>query len=207
MAEDILIIKRLNIRNIKTDMYFISNTCIIFNSTHEPGKYFISNTGYYRINLMCNDGKSHNFSVHRLVAESFILNINNLPFVNHKNGNKLKNNVGNLEWISPKDNWLHALLYLKTIGNIGNTAFQRKHDKYSPELVAQICELLSENYYKANEIIRKLHLVENPDNKRSIEYKHMRKVIKNIRQRRCWKIISNDYEWAEKGSSTIERVS
>jgi hypothetical protein len=41
---------------------------------------------------------------HRLVAEYFIPNPNNLPYVHHKDENKLNNNVNNLEWISAKDN-------------------------------------------------------------------------------------------------------
>lgn len=64
--------------------------------------------GYLVVNLRKN-GNSCVCFVHQLVAESFIPNPNNLPVVNHKNGNKTKNEVSNLEWTTYKDNNLHAL--------------------------------------------------------------------------------------------------
>lgn len=53
--------------------------------------------GYYTVALYKN-GKSHNYSIHRLVAEAFIPNTDNLPFINHKSEIKTENNVENLEW-------------------------------------------------------------------------------------------------------------
>ena len=59
--------------------------------------------GYLKINLWKNN-KSKMFLVHRIVAETFILNPNNLPQVNHKDENKSNNCVENLEWCSQKYN-------------------------------------------------------------------------------------------------------
>lgn len=53
--------------------------------------------GYYKVNL-CKNGKRKLCSVHRLVAEAFIQNPENLPCVNHKDENKLNNCIENLEW-------------------------------------------------------------------------------------------------------------
>lgn len=53
--------------------------------------------GYKRVALR-KDGKSKTFMVHRVVAETFLSNVNNLPMVNHKDENKANNNVENLEW-------------------------------------------------------------------------------------------------------------
>lgn len=50
------------------------------------------------------DGKLKSFRAHRLVAEAFIPNPNNLPLINHINGNRDMNLVDNLEWVSHKQN-------------------------------------------------------------------------------------------------------
>lgn len=203
-----LYIKTLSFQNIKPNMYIITSDGLIYNSTGKVAKYFISNTGYYRINLMCIDGASRNFSVHVLVANSFLQkpDESNVWIVNHKDGNKLHNEISNLEWTTYKGNWIHAMESLHTITNIGDTAF-RRNPKYTVNMVVDICKLLSKRPYKSNEIILMLGLVEHPENRHSDEYRKMKKFIKNIRQRKCWKCISKDYTWADKGSSTIERVT
>lgn len=70
-------------------------------------KQSIGTTGYYRVNLNNKDG-GKTFKVHRLVAIHFIENPNNLNIVNHKDGNKLNNNVDNLEWCDYTHNNRHA---------------------------------------------------------------------------------------------------
>lgn len=66
-------------------------------------KPMISNTGYERVDLFKNKVRKQ-FSVHRLVAMAFIKIEDGKPFVNHKDENKLNNNVDNLEWISHVEN-------------------------------------------------------------------------------------------------------
>lgn len=56
----------------------------------------IDKKGYQFVQLFIN-GKFRSKKVHRLVAESFLLNPNNFPQVNHKDENKLNNSVKNLE--------------------------------------------------------------------------------------------------------------
>jgi len=59
--------------------------------------------GYLRVHFRGN-GKNFFRLVHRLVAQTFIPNPDNLPEVNHKDCNPTNNNVSNLEWITRKGN-------------------------------------------------------------------------------------------------------
>lgn len=68
----------------------------------------IHKTGYLMANLSRN-GVSKTTNVHRIVALAFLPNPNNYKCVNHKDGNKLNNNVSNLEWCTYRQNTLHAI--------------------------------------------------------------------------------------------------
>ena len=189
-----VIYKDIDSHDIMPGWYKIGSDGSLINSTGKKAKFFCSNTGYYRINLVLKNHLHQNFSIHRLVAEYFIPNPDNLPVVNHLDGNKLNNDYTNLEWTTYSGNWYHALRTLKSITNIGETMWSAK---YSVELVTDICELLAIHPYKSNEIIQILHLVDDPTDKYSKEYFCMKKLIKNIRQRRCWKLVSESYIWAK----------
>ena len=65
--------------------------------------------GYLRVLLIDREGKRSHLSVHRIVAEAYIPNPNNLPQVNHKDGNKKNNHINNLEWCTSQQNNIHAL--------------------------------------------------------------------------------------------------
>ena len=70
-------------------------------------KQTFTSTGYKKVEL-CKDGKRKGFKVHRLVAIAFIPNPDNKPEVNHIDGNKINNNIDNLEWVTSSENTIHA---------------------------------------------------------------------------------------------------
>ena len=63
--------------------------------------------GYLRVGLSKNNQRKV-IKLHRLVAEAYIPNPDNLPEINHKDGNKLHNCVDNLEWCTHKQNIKHS---------------------------------------------------------------------------------------------------
>lgn len=62
---------------------------------------------YPRVRL-CVNGRGKWMALHRLIAECFISNPDNLPHINHKDGNRLNNHVDNLEWCTHEQNIIHA---------------------------------------------------------------------------------------------------
>lgn len=87
--------------------------------------------GYQSVSLKVG-GKFHPYRVHRLVAMSFIPNPDNKPEVNHINGNKTDNRVKNLEWVTSRENQLHATNILgKCVGEshgLSNITESQVHD-------------------------------------------------------------------------------
>ena len=68
----------------------------------------VAPSGYYRVTLARGRKNTKQFYLHRLIAQHFIPNPNNLPEINHKDGNKLNNSIDNLEWCTYQENTCHA---------------------------------------------------------------------------------------------------
>lgn len=81
----------------------------IINAGRKPDivkQYF--NTYGYKTILVRKNSKWHTKLVHRLVGAAFIPNLENKPQINHKNGIKSDNILENLEWVTVKENAIHA---------------------------------------------------------------------------------------------------
>lgn len=94
-------------------LYQVSNfgqiLSLNYNKTGKPKlmKPSKNKDGYLRI-FLCKDGKRKMFFIHRLVAEHFIPNPDNLPEINHKDENKENNSVENLEYCNHEYNCNHG---------------------------------------------------------------------------------------------------
>lgn len=84
--------------------YQISNFGKVYNT--KAGRFLkggLSSSGYMRVVLTIN-GKRVYKNIHRLIAEAFIPNPDNLPFINHINEEKTDNSIENLEWCTQEHN-------------------------------------------------------------------------------------------------------
>jgi len=94
------------------ERYRIGNWGSVFSSIRATRflKWVISSKGYPYVELMpTGASESIRMMVHKLVAQAFIGNPNNLPTVNHINGIKHDNHWENLEWATYSDQQEHAL--------------------------------------------------------------------------------------------------
>lgn len=139
------------------DKYFISDKGEVFSKkqgVEKIRKLHDNGFGYLIVDLR-KDGKKYNKKVHRLVAEAFIPNPENKPEVNHKNGNRKDNRVENLEWVTSKENTIHAWKYLNkkpSFSMLGKTGIKNSLSK----IVLQIKKgKIIKKYYGTHEAERK----------------------------------------------------
>lgn len=125
--------------------------------------------GYMTVCLR-KDGVTSRMYVHRIVCEAFIDNPDNLPVVNHKDGNKANNTAQNLEWSTYSHNNQHAIdTGLKQIGEQWYNAKLSKND---------VIKILQRGKYSTYENIAK-------------EYGVTKATIRDVLTGRTWKSVRN----------------
>ena len=91
-------------------------------------------SGYGCVTLWRNN-KPTTLLIHRVVASAFIQNPERKPDVNHKDGNKANNSITNLEWVTARENNLHAY---RELGRQGPTGERHGMTTLSIEQVTEI---------------------------------------------------------------------
>lgn len=117
-----------------------NTSCIKIGTSNNIGK------GYLYVDLYKN-GKRKRFYIHRLVAETFIPNPENKPYINHIDGNPKNNNVGNLEWCTPLENVEHASKVLGVMDAYNNANYK----KHLVKLVTDLSKIYSTDFTKIME--------------------------------------------------------
>lgn len=92
--------------------------------------------GYSQI-WLSNTNNQRCYSLHRIVAQSFLGMRDHMYQVNHIDGNKLNNCIVNLEWVTPKDNTKHAIATKLRSDYIGA---HNPYSKLNDSIVVQIRE-------------------------------------------------------------------
>jgi len=117
----------------KNTRYMVSGEGNVFSTyTNKILKTTDDGHGYACVTLWI-DGISEKYKVHRLVAECFLDNPENLIEVNHKDGNKTNNLADNLEWVTRRENMLHA--WKNNLMRIGSDCVISKLDEKAVEQI------------------------------------------------------------------------
>ena len=108
----------------------------------------IQDDGYIRVNI-----RDKSYSKHRVIAEAFIPNPDNLPFINHKDGNKQNNSIANLEWCTQKENSIHAHK-----NNLQPKGLSTYKGKFTKEQRDEIKELWDSGQYSRRQLAQKYNV-------------------------------------------------
>jgi len=139
--------------------YSITEQGIVLNTINNKELVHTLSNGYVTVSLYRKAKK-----LHRLLAEAFISNPDNLPIINHIDGNKQNNELSNLEWCTYSDNIKHAY---DTGLRVSNTNFGGKSgskkgvdnhgSQFTNEDILKIRKLKESNTNKAIALMYECH--------------------------------------------------
>lgn len=155
----------------------ISNTGMVLGVSGKILNPYIINSGYQSLKLNLKNGGRVTFLIHRAVADAFIPNPDDKPQVNHINGKKTCNWVGNLEWVTKNENMQHAAANELLRPSVGETNPFAKH---TDEQIENACKLLEANKMSVKEVAAASGV--------------SRETIEAILHRGKWKQISSRYK-------------
>ena len=87
--------------------------------------HYVGKAGYKVITL-CKCGNAKTYTVHRLLAQHFLPNANNLPQVDHIDRDKLNNSLPNLRWVSCSGNSQNLSLSVSNKSGIQNISYNKR---------------------------------------------------------------------------------
>lgn len=85
--------------------------------------------GYNTVGL-CKNGKEKKYHIHRLIAEHFIPNPDNLPVIDHIDGNRTNNEISNLRWATHQTNSQNRKKAKNTSSEFKGIGFDKKYNKW-----------------------------------------------------------------------------
>lgn len=156
------------------DGYYITKDAEVFNKHGKKLSPVDNGKGYFILNINV-DGKRKCKAIHRLIAEAFIPNPENLPEVNHKDSDRRNNCISNLEWVTHGQNIKHSY----QLENRSAKGSCNANSTITEKIATEICELLSQGL-KASCI-------------RDLGYPYT--IVRRIKARATWKDISNNYNF------------
>ena len=87
------------------------------------------NDGYCKVTL-CTNGEQQKCAVHRLVGQAYILNIDNKPFIDHKNNVTTDNDVNNLRWVTNVENCQNRKISCKNKSGVKGVSWNKRANKW-----------------------------------------------------------------------------
>jgi hypothetical protein len=112
--------------------YSVSNLGNVKN--HRFGNVFTlqtSKSGYKTINI---NSIKKLFRVHRLVAQAFIPNPDNKPYVDHIDNDKSNNRVDNLRWVTPSENNYNSSISITNTSGYKGVSFDKRSNKWTASI-------------------------------------------------------------------------